>query len=122
MWNKREKTVLRMAAVGCIAIIAGLVIGIKSAKGEESLLPDRVVERECMAEAILFEAGNQPIVGKLAVAEVILNRVRSDKYPNTICGVLRQPLNSLLMVRRRKDDRLSTRLLGRQRRLYGQLH
>ena len=90
MWNKREKTVLRIAAVGCIAIIAGLVIGIKSAKGEESLLPDRVVERECMAEAILFEAGNQPIVGKLAVAEVILNRVRSDKYPNTICGVVHE--------------------------------
>ena len=90
MWNKREKTVLRIAAVGCIAIIAGLVIGIKSAKGEESLLPDRVVERECMAEAILFEAGNQPIVGKLAVAEVILNRVRSDKYPNTICDVVHE--------------------------------
>ena len=32
-------------------------------------------ENYCLAEAIYFEAGNQPLMGKIAVANVILNRV-----------------------------------------------
>ena len=44
----------------------------------------------CMAEAIYFEAGNQPIVGKVAVGSVILNRMYADEYPKTICGVVHQ--------------------------------
>mgnify|MGYP001166910727 CR=1 FL=1 len=44
----------------------------------------------CLSEAIYFEAGNQPFVGKLAVAGVIINRVKSDKYPNSICAVVHQ--------------------------------
>jgi len=45
-------------------------------------------ENYCLAEAIYFEAGNQPLMGKIAVANVILNRVESDTYPNTVCGVV----------------------------------
>jgi len=44
----------------------------------------------CMKEAIYFEAGNQPIIGKFAVAFVILNRVNHEQYPNTICKVVHQ--------------------------------
>jgi len=44
----------------------------------------------CMKEAIYFEAGNQPVVGKFAVAYVILNRVSHKQYPNTICSVVHQ--------------------------------
>ena len=47
-------------------------------------------QRHCLAEAILFEAGNQPFIGKVAVGEVILNRVKSKRYPNSICGVVHQ--------------------------------
>jgi len=47
-------------------------------------------EYNCLIEAVYFEAGNQPFVGKLAVAQVIVNRVESDRYPNTICGVVHQ--------------------------------
>ena len=44
----------------------------------------------CLAKNIYFEAGNQPIVGKMAVADVVLNRVDMEEYPNTICGVVYQ--------------------------------
>ena len=47
-------------------------------------------QQYCMQQAIYFEAGNQPLVGKLAVGYVILNRVDSKDYPNTICDVVRQ--------------------------------
>ena len=45
---------------------------------------------DCMIEAIYYEAGNQPLIGKIAVAQVILNRVRSKRYPNTVCDVVHQ--------------------------------
>jgi len=47
-------------------------------------------EVECLALNIYHEARNQPLVGKLAVAEVTLNRVKDDRFPNNICGVVYQ--------------------------------
>jgi spore germination cell wall hydrolase CwlJ-like protein len=44
----------------------------------------------CLAQNIYFESGNQPMVGKIAVSHVVLNRVESNLYPNTICEVIRQ--------------------------------
>jgi N-acetylmuramoyl-L-alanine amidase len=47
-------------------------------------------ELECLAGAIYFESKGEPIEGQLAVAEVVLNRAKSGKYPPTICGVVKQ--------------------------------
>lgn len=44
----------------------------------------------CLAEVIYFEARGEPVEGQFAVAEVILNRVDSPKFPNSICKVVRQ--------------------------------
>ena len=44
----------------------------------------------CLAEAIYFEARGESVEGQFAVAEVILNRVDSPKFPNSICKVVRQ--------------------------------
>lgn len=44
----------------------------------------------CLKEAIYHEARGEDIAGQFAVAEVILNRVDSDAYPNTVCGVVHQ--------------------------------
>ena len=44
----------------------------------------------CLASNIYWEARNQSTHGKLAVAQVTLNRVESQNYPNTICGVVTQ--------------------------------
>lgn len=53
-------------------------------------IADLEKERRCLTEGIYFEARGESSVGQLAVAEVILNRVTSGKYPNSICGVVFQ--------------------------------
>jgi len=47
-------------------------------------------EIKCLATAIYFEARGEPQLGQLAVAQVVLNRVKNPAYPNTICGVVYQ--------------------------------
>ncbi|MEM6306777.1 MAG: cell wall hydrolase [Pseudomonadota bacterium] len=44
----------------------------------------------CLTEALYFEARGESIRGQFAVAEVILNRVDSRKFPNSVCGVINQ--------------------------------
>ena len=48
-------------------------------------------EAECLARAVYFESKGEPLAGQLTVAEVIINRSRSRRFPSTICGVVRQP-------------------------------
>lgn len=45
---------------------------------------------KCLAEALYFEARGESVRGQFAVAEVILNRVESSRFPNSVCGVIRQ--------------------------------
>lgn len=47
----------------------------------------------CLAKALYFEARGESVKGQFAVAEVILNRVDSGKYPNSVCGVVNQGAN-----------------------------
>lgn len=42
----------------------------------------------CLAVAVFFEARGEPTTGQYAVAEVIMNRVEDDRYPDTVCGVV----------------------------------
>ena len=44
----------------------------------------------CLSEALYFEARGESLRGQFAVAEVILNRVDSALYPDTVCGVINQ--------------------------------
>jgi spore germination cell wall hydrolase CwlJ-like protein len=48
-------------------------------------------EQDCLASAVYFEARGEELKGQLAVADVVLNRVASAKYPDTICEVVEQP-------------------------------
>jgi hypothetical protein len=50
----------------------------------------RSKSEKCLAEAIYFESRGEAVRGQMAVAQVILNRVFSGKYPNTVCGVVYQ--------------------------------
>jgi spore germination cell wall hydrolase CwlJ-like protein len=50
-------------------------------------------EERCLAEAIYFEARSEPEDGQAAVAQVVLNRVRSGLYPTSVCGVVYQNRN-----------------------------
>ncbi len=47
-------------------------------------------QRRCLASAIYFEARGEPRKGQIAVAQVVMNRVRSPAFPDTICGVVFQ--------------------------------
>ncbi|MGD9863245.1 MAG: cell wall hydrolase [Pseudodonghicola sp.] len=44
----------------------------------------------CLSEALYFEARGETVKGQFAVAEVIMNRVKSARFPDTLCGVIRQ--------------------------------
>ena len=48
-------------------------------------------EMNCLATAVYFESRGEPFDGQLAVAEVVINRARSGRYPTTYCGVVKQP-------------------------------
>jgi spore germination cell wall hydrolase CwlJ-like protein len=50
-------------------------------------------ELKCLATAIYFEARGESRQGQLAVAQVVLNRVKNPAYPNTICAVVYQNRN-----------------------------
>jgi spore germination cell wall hydrolase CwlJ-like protein len=52
-------------------------------------LAARLQARECLATAALYEAGRDTR-GQRAVIQVVLNRVRHPRYPNTVCGVVYQ--------------------------------
>lgn len=47
-------------------------------------------EWRCLSEALYFEARGETVKGQFAVAEVILNRVKSARFPTSICGVVHQ--------------------------------
>ena len=48
---------------------------------------------KCLANAIYFEAGREPVRGQIGVAQVVLNRVFSGFYPHDVCGVVYQNAN-----------------------------
>jgi spore germination cell wall hydrolase CwlJ-like protein len=50
-------------------------------------------ELKCLADAIYFEARGEPELGRIAVAQVVLNRLKNPAYPKTICGVVYQNKN-----------------------------
>ena len=63
---------------------------------EQTIPIERVVSQDlnkqllCMAKNIYYEAASESYEGKLAVAQVTMNRVNSPLYPKTICEVVYQ--------------------------------
>lgn len=51
---------------------------------------DRASATDCLTAAIYYEAASEPLAGKRAVAQVVLNRVRHPAFPNSVCGVVMQ--------------------------------
>lgn len=47
-------------------------------------------ELNCLAIGVYYESKGEPLEGQLAVAEVILNRAKSGRFPASVCGVLTQ--------------------------------
>ena len=59
---------------------------------ESSQITTAMRERQltCLATNIYYEAGNQPFEGKVAVAQVTMNRTESGQYPADICKTIYQ--------------------------------
>jgi spore germination cell wall hydrolase CwlJ-like protein len=64
---------------------------------QETVVVKHLMKEEvnCLAENIYYEAGNESYEGKLAVAQVTLNRLNSGKYPDSICKVVKQKHNGV---------------------------
>jgi hypothetical protein len=59
-----------------------------AAQDDQAALDD---EAQCLATAVFYEARSESLAGQLAVANVILNRARSGRFPTSLCGVVTQP-------------------------------
>lgn len=49
---------------------------------------DKLTQLDCLARNVYYEAANESFEGKVAVAQVTLNRVESNKFAKTVCGVV----------------------------------
>ena len=81
---------LRLAPLALIGLLLSSLLIVGPAAARE---PDYVTythELHCLATAIYFEARGEPVAGQFAVAQVVLNRVKSGWYPPSICGVVYQ--------------------------------
>ncbi len=73
------------------ATFAALGITVPStASAPASATSTTTSDMELLARAVYGEARGEPYIGKVAVAAVVLNRVRSSSFPNTIAGVIYQ--------------------------------
>lgn len=68
---------------------ASLSDAVASQEDEADSDSDR--ELTCLATGIYYEAKSEPLAGQLAVADVILNRTASGRFPKSVCSVITQP-------------------------------
>ncbi len=73
----------------------------------------------CLAEALYFEARGESVKGQFAVAEVILNRVDSSRYPSSPCRVIHQGTGRYLRCQFTytcdgRSDRIGEKVVWRQ--------
>jgi spore germination cell wall hydrolase CwlJ-like protein len=104
----REQAQVDMKAVangvGILLMIVALMLSVfmlkwvvvdkldKYAPTESSQITTAMRERQlaCLSKNIYYEAGSEPFEGKVAVAQVTLNRVNSGQFPNDVCKTIYQ--------------------------------
>lgn len=78
-------------AAGAAAIVAPVQRTLKEMVDQFIDSGSQDDQQLCLAKAVYFEARGESLEGQLAVAEVVLNRAASGRYPATLCGVVTQP-------------------------------
>ena len=69
--------------------IAGALLGfLVGAFSGKTFASDENGDVFCLAQNIYFESANQPLAGKIAVAQVVQNRMAHPNYPSTACDVI----------------------------------
>ena len=56
----------------------------------ETGTPQNLDELYCMAQNVYFEARHESMIGKIAVAHVVMNRMEDKRWPGTVCEVVKQ--------------------------------
>ena len=68
------------------AVMASLALSYEVETGT----PQNLDEVYCMAQNVYFEARHESMIGKIAIAHVVMNRIESKDFPNTVCKVVKQ--------------------------------
>ncbi|UOA32504.1 Spore cortex-lytic enzyme [Sulfitobacter sp. DSM 110093] len=76
------RTAALLLGLGLLAACGGKKTELVAVPGDEF---------ECMARAMYFESNRSSRDGMIAVGNVVMNRVHSEAFPNTVCGVVGQP-------------------------------
>ena len=91
------KTVLNILVIMAVAIAAQQAVQFKFDKLKEAretaspiTAQMRQQQLDCLARNIYHEAGSEPFEGKVAVAQVTINRTESGNFPSDICKVVYQ--------------------------------
>jgi N-acetylmuramoyl-L-alanine amidase len=79
---------IRKHKIIAFALLISLIFSAVSVAQAEEL--EFSEEKYCLAQNIYFEAGNQPLAGRIAVAHVTLNRMEHKQFPSKICKVIYQ--------------------------------
>ncbi len=80
-----------MVILGIILITVLSILTIKIKNVEAASYSNGTSDVQLLARAINGEARGEPYEGQVAVGAVILNRVKSSSFPNTIAGVIYEP-------------------------------
>ena len=95
-WISRFFKTVGFAAVA-VAVVAVCNARLESLRNAQNAMPPGYVtaaeqtrQLECLTRNIYWEAASEPFEGKVAVAQVTLNRMKSGKFADSVCGVVYQ--------------------------------
>ena len=98
--NKSVSVVIKILALAIVGVILFSIVDGKFdqlkqtnaawSSGKHVSVADKTRELECLTRNIYWEAASEPFEGKVAVAQVTLNRVESGRFANSVCGVVTQ--------------------------------
>ena len=95
-WISRVLNTVGFVAVA-VAVVAVCNARLESLRTAQNAMPpgyitaaEQTRQLECLTRNIYWEAASEPFGGKVAVAQVTLNRMQSGKFPDSVCGVVHQ--------------------------------
>ena len=78
-------SIITQVSINKIEYFKHTKVGVSSVTSSE-----RERQLDCLSKNIYYEAGSEPFEGKIAVAQVTLNRAESGKFPSDVCKVVYQ--------------------------------
>jgi len=90
MSSKGAGALIFPGIVTAMLALSGCVQNVGDIKSSKASYGYTLSDRECLARAMFFESNRSSRDGLIAVGTVVMNRVKSGQYPDTICGVVGQ--------------------------------